>query len=434
MTRARLDGWMPVRVNGHVGFCSEFAFDSLLVDVPDATKLPFGPVRLELLCSPRVQVSVAAKVVDEADGAPAGYWRVEVGLATDAWSDEDRVAVQGHLSSLRKSAHLSITANEDVESTVRSGFDRARLPHRALPGVHMDAIDLRTTFLGKRLAAPLMIAGMTGGSERAGTVNRRLAIVCRQLGLGMGLGSQRAMLELPHLVDSFGVREEAPDILLLGNIGAVQLNLGVTVDDCQRLVDAVSADALAIHLNSLQEAVQPEGDRDWTDLLPRIEAVVRGLNVPVLVKEVGAGLDGVTAARLVDIGVSAIDVGGTGGTSWGWVEGFRTADPHRKAIAATFRDWGTPTAEAIRDVRAAVGDRAQVQATGGLRTGLDVAKALALGADVGGMALPFFRAADESVDEALALGRRVIEEIRIAALCTGSADMQSLRGVDVEFS
>jgi len=423
---------MPVRVNDHLAFCAEFAFDSLIVDVPEDTQLPFGPVRLQLLCSPRVQVTVGARVVQEAEGAPDGYWRVDVRLAADAWTEEQRTAVQGHLSSLRKSAHLGITAGEDVESTVRAGFDRVRLPHRALPGLDMDAIDLRTPFLGKTLTAPLIVSGMTGGSERAGTINRRLAVVCRELGLGMGLGSQRAMLELPHLAPTFEVREEAPDILLLGNIGAVQLNLGVTVDDCRRLVDAVRADALAIHLNPLQEAVQPEGDRDWSGLLDKIAAVVRGLDVPVLCKEVGAGLDGITAGALVDVGVAAIDVGGTGGTSWGWVEGFRTADRHRKAIATTFRDWGTPTAEAIVDVRAAVGDRAAVQATGGLRSGLDVAKALALGADVGGMALPFFRAADVSVDEALAVGRRIVDEIRIAALCTGSADAAALRALPVE--
>ncbi len=431
MSRARLDGWMPVRVSGRLGFCTEFAFDSLLVDFDAATKLPFGPVELELLCSPRVQVTVAARVVQAADGAPDGYWRIEARVADDAWTDEDRTAVQGHLSSLRKASHLGITAGEDVESTVRAGFDRVVLPHRALPGLDMDAIDLGTTFLGKRLGAPLMIAGMTGGSERAGTINRRLAVVCRDLGLGMGLGSQRAMLELPHLADSFRVRSQAPDILLLGNIGAVQLNLGVTVDDCRRLVDAVGADALAIHLNPLQEAVQPEGDRDWRGLLGKIAAVVAGLDVPVLVKETGAGIDPATAVDLADAGVAAIDIGGTGGTSWGWVEGFRAADPHRKAIAGTFRDWGTPTADAIRAVRDAVGGRVQVQATGGLRTGLDVAKALALGADVGGMALPFFRAADVSVEEALAVGRRVLEELRIAALCTGSADAAALRALDV---
>jgi isopentenyl-diphosphate delta-isomerase len=428
--RARLDGWLPVRAGDVIGFCAEFGFDSLLVDLARGTPLPEGSLRLELLCSPRVQVTVEARVLGTVDGAPDGFSRIELAIA--GWTDEGRIAVRGHLSSLRKAAHLGIAAGEDVESTTRAGFDRIRLPHRSLPDLDIASIDLSTTFLGKRLRAPLLIAGMTGGSERAGTVNRRLAIVCRELGLGMGLGSQRVMLELPHLAHSFAVREEAPDILLIGNIGAVQLNLGVTVDDCRRLVDAVGANALAIHLNPLQEAVQPEGDRDWSGLLPKIGAVVEGLDVPVLVKEVGAGLDPVTAARLVDVGVAALDVGGSGGTSWGWVEGFRTADPHRKAIAATFRDWGTPTAEAVCRVRAAVGDRAQLQATGGLRTGLDVAKALAVGADVGGMALPFFRAADVSVDEALAVGRRVVDELRIAALCTGSADCAALRALVVE--
>jgi len=297
----------------------------------------------------------------------------------------------------------------------------------ALPERHPDHLDLSADLLGKRLSAPLMIAGMTGGSERAGRVNRRLAAVAQELGLAMGLGSQRAMLEVPSLAPTFAVRDVAPDILLLGNVGAVQLGLGVGVDDCRRLVDAVQADALAVHLNPLQELVQPEGDRDWRGLLPRIEQLCSDLGVPVVVKETGCGISGELAVRLRDAGVSAIDVGGTGGTAWGWIEGFRSASPHRQAIGATFREWGIPTADALQACRAALGDELPLIATGGVRSGLDVAMAVALGADVAGMALPFFRAADESMEEALALGRRIVEEIRIATLLSGASSARDLR-------
>jgi isopentenyl-diphosphate delta-isomerase len=350
-----------------------------------------------------------------------------------ALDDTGRHRLMGHLSSLRKDAHLRIVAEEDVEARdAKAGWQRFRLPHDALPELHPDELDLGTTLLGKRLAAPLLVAGMTGGSRRAGVINARVATAAQELGLGMGLGSQRAMLELPELTETFAVRRYAPDILLVGNVGAVQLNYGVTVDDCRRLVDGVQADALAVHLNVLQELVQPEGDRDWRGLRRKVEQLVAALPVPVLLKETGCGVGPEVARWARDVGVAAIDVGGTGGTSWGWIEGFRAAEPQRRAIGSTFRDWGLPTADAVRRCRAAVGPDYPIVATGGLRSGLHAAVALALGADVAGFALPFFRAADASEDEAVALGRRLIEELRIAMVCSGSGSVGALRDVELE--
>ncbi len=333
-------------------------------------------------------------------------------------------------TSRRKDEHLEIAAAEDVEAAAaRPGWRDWRLPHVALPEAHPDELDLSVELLGRRLRAPLLVAGMTGGSERAGEINRRLAAVAQELGLAMGLGSQRAMLEEPALASTFAVRGVAPDVLLLGNIGAVQLGLGVGIDDCRRLVDEVGADALAVHLNPLQELVQPEGDRDWRGLLGRIEELASRLDVPVVAKETGAGISGPVALRLRDAGVAAIDVGGSGGTSWGWIEGFRTADPQRRAIAATFRDWGLPTSEALVECRQALGEGFPLIATGGVRSGLDAALAVALGAEVAGVALPLFRAADRSSEEALALARRLVEEVRIAAFLAGAGSCNGLRGL-----
>ncbi len=420
----RLDGYLPVRIDGRPGACQEIALDRLIVDLHDGADAPVGGVRLALLCSDELTVWIDAEVTGAQSDGPTT--RVE--LMVLGFDGDGRERLVGHVSSLRKASHLSIAATEDVEAAVtRAGWDRWRLPHVALPERHPDHLDLSADLLGKRLSAPLMIAGMTGGSERAGRVNRRLAAVAQELGLAMGLGSQRAMLEVPSLAPTFAVRDVAPDILLLGNVGAVQLGLGVGVDDCRRLVDAVQADALAVHLNPLQELVQPEGDRDWRGLLPRIEQLCSDLGVPVVVKETGCGISGELAVRLRDAGVSAIDVGGTGGTAWGWIEGFRSASPHRQAIGATFREWGIPTADALQACRAALGDELPLIATGGVRSGLDVAMAVALGADVAGMALPFFRAADESMEEALALGRRIVEEIRIATLLSGASSARDLR-------
>ncbi len=418
----RLDGYVPVRIAGVVGLCQELSLDRLAVDLPGDVELQ-GELGVELLLSDRL--TVTARVTPRARQPKAALVRHLLDVV--GYDGDGRAHLTGHISSLRKTAHLSIVANEDVESaTVRAGWDRWRFRHDAMPELDAVAIDLNTELLGVPLAGPLIIAGMTGGSERAGIVNRRLAKVAQELGLGMGLGSQRAMLESPDLSPTFQVRDLAPDILLLANVGAVQLNYGVSVDDVRRLVDAVQADALAVHLNVLQEMVQPEGDRDWSGLRTKLGALIQAMHVPVIVKETGCGIGPETAVVLRDLGAAGIDVGGTGGTSWGWIEGFRAADPQRREVGTTFRDWGLPTADALVAARAAVGPDLPIIATGGVRSGLDVAKALALGASAAGMALPFFRAADVSLDEALGLGQRILDEIRIAAMCSGASTLNAL--------
>jgi isopentenyl-diphosphate Delta-isomerase len=423
--RTRLDGYLPVRVAGQAGLCPELSLTELLVDgLPD---LAAGELAVELLCTDTLTVRLVAEAVD---GPGEAGDRRRLLLRVLRFEVDGRSDLVGHLSSLRKASHLGIAAGQDVEAKLaRPGWRDWRLPHVALPEAHPDELDLSVELLGKRLSAPILVAGMTGGSQRAGEINRRLARVAQELGLAMGLGSQRAMLEVPALAPTFAVRDVAPDILLLGNIGAVQLNLGVGLDACRWLVEEVGADALAVHLNPLQELVQPEGDRDWRGLLVAIERLTASLGVPVVAKETGAGISGPIAARLRDAGVAAIDVGGCGGTSWGWIEGFRTADPQRQAIAATFRDWGLPSSEALASCRAALGRDFPLIATGGVRSGLDVAVALALGADVAGLALPLFRAADRSAEEALALARRLVEELRIATLLSGAGSCKGLRGL-----
>ena len=376
----KLDGYLPVKLAGTVGLCQHLSLDRLIVDLDPTVELD-PEEGITLLCSDSLTVSARASVRDG-----SGPRRE---LEVLEYLGQGREKLVGHIGSLRKTAHLNIVATKDVEAaTTKAGWHRWRLPHEALPEVDADAVDLTTEFLGKTLAGPFLMAGMTGGSERAGTVNRRLAAVAQELGLGMGLGSQRAMIESPDLAATFAVRDVAPDILLIGNIGAVQLNYGVSIDDVKRIVDTVQADALAVHLNVLQEMVQPEGDRNWSGLLAKMEDLIAALDVPVIVKETGCGISSGTAVQLVNVGASAIDVGGTGGTSWGWIEGFRAADPQRQQIGATFRDWGIPTAESLVQVREAVGPDLPLMATGGVRSGLDVATAVALGANVAGLALP----------------------------------------------
>ena len=426
----RLEAYLPVRVAGEAALCPSLSVERLALDVGDALEVG-AALHAVLLCSDRLEIAARCVVVAGLEGAPPG--RIRYLLRFEAFEGSGREALVGFISSLRKAAHLNIVASQDVEALeTRAGWRRWRFPHAPLPEAHADDLDLSVSLLGHRLAAPLMISGMTGGSERAGQINRRLAAAAQELGLAMGLGSQRAMLEVPELARTFAVRDVAPDILLLANVGAVQLNCGVGVDDIRRLIEAVAADALAVHLNVLQELVQPEGDRDWSGLRSKIEGLISAVDVPVLIKETGCGMTGEFARVAREMGAAALDVGGTGGTSWGWIEGFRAADPQRKAIGATFRDWGVPTADALIACREALGPEFPIVATGGVRTGLDAATALALGADVAGMALPFFRAADAGEDGAVGFGRRIVEELRIATLCSGAGSARALRGVPLE--
>ncbi|NEP19500.1 MAG: type 2 isopentenyl-diphosphate Delta-isomerase, partial [Leptolyngbya sp. SIO4C1] len=321
----------------------------------------------------------------------------------------------------RKADHLRICLDEDVQChRISTGLERYRFVHCALPELNYDDIQLRTQFFGKPLGAPLLISSMTGGTAQAQLINTRLAQTAQQFGLAMGVGSQRVAVENPDLVDTFAVRKVAPDILLFANLGAVQLNYSYGLPHCQRVVETLAADALILHLNPLQECVQSRGDTHFRGLLTKIERLCAQLDVPVIAKEVGNGISAPLAQKLIAAGVSAIDVAGAGGTSWARVESERAQDARQRRLGNTFADWGLPTAECITEVRA-IAPQIPLIASGGLRNGLDVAKALALGADLAGLALPFLQAANQSEAALNELADILIAEIKTALFCTGQA-------------
>jgi isopentenyl-diphosphate delta-isomerase len=328
--------------------------------------------------------------------------------------------------SRRKADHIQINLEKDVASSRTTGLERLRFDNAAVPELDLRAIRTDLIFLGRRLSAPLLISSMTGGTSEAQTLNLALAQAAQHSGVAMGLGSLRAALEDPSLVPTFQVRHVAPDIFLLANLGAVQLNYGYGVDHCRRAVELVEADALVLHLNALQEALQPEGDTNFSGLLKRIEEVCATLSVPVIAKEVGWGISAADARRLVEAGVAAIDVAGAGGTSWSQVEMHRTSNPAQARLAEAFVGWGIPTADAVRQVRQEL-PTIPLIASGGLRSGTDVAKCIALGADLGAMAGPFLRAAAESPEAATAAIGGVVAELRLVMFATGSADHSALR-------
>jgi isopentenyl-diphosphate delta-isomerase len=330
----------------------------------------------------------------------------------------------------RKAEHIRINVEDDVSAKgITAGFERYRFVPCALPEIDLTDVDLGRDLFGRALGAPLFISSMTGGVPDAERINCTLAEAAQQLGLAMGLGSGRVLLERPEVLSTFSIRRIAPDVVVMANVGAVQLNRSVGVDDCRRLVDLLQADALVLHLNALQEALQPEGQPAYGGLLARIESVCSALGHPVVVKEVGWGIAPDLVRLLLDVGVSAVDVAGAGGTSWSEVERRRIADPVRRGVAAAFADWGIPTAEAVAGARA-VAPNALIFASGGIRDGMDVAKAIALGADMVGMAGPFLRAAARGTDEVLALAREMLDVLRITMFCTGSQTVADLRATN----
>ena len=328
----------------------------------------------------------------------------------------------------RKLEHLHINLEQDVRfPRLTTGLERYHFVHNALPEVSLRKLDLSTTFLGKKLRLPLLISSMTGGTAEAQRINLHLAEAAQATRIAMGLGSLRAALEAPHLADTFRVRHLAPDILLLANLGAAQLKTGFTPDDCQRAVDLAEADALILHLNPLQEALQADGDTDWRGLLDNIQAVCQRLDVPVVVKEVGWGISAGVARRLVEAGVTVIDVAGAGGTSWSQVEMHRAPTQRLRRICAEFADWGIPTADALVEIRATLPDTLLI-ASGGLRSGMDLAKCLALGANLGGLAGPFLHAANTSAQAVVDLVDETADLLRTIMFSLGIPEVESLRG------
>lgn len=330
----------------------------------------------------------------------------------------------------RKADHIRINLEEDVRfPRLTTGLEQYRFVHQALPELDLEQIDRSVLLLGKNLDLPLLISSMTGGTAEAEHINRNLAVGAQARGIAMGLGSQRTGLEVASAAGTFKVRQEAPDILLLANLGAVQLNKGYTVDHCQRAVDMIEADALILHLNPLQEVLQADGDWHWSGLLAKIEAVCSQLAVPVVVKEVGWGISGQLAHQLGEAGVAAIDVAGSGGTSWSEVEYHRAPTERLKLLARSLADWGIPTAESLVAVGEAVPWIPRL-ASGGIRNGIDVAKCLALGATAVGLASPFLRAAALSSDAVIDTIDQLGDELRVAMFCAGAGTVAALREPD----
>lgn len=327
----------------------------------------------------------------------------------------------------RKADHIRINLEQDVSAKgTATGFDQFRFLHQALPELDLDQVDPTTTVFGRRLGAPLLISSMTGGTAAAQRINERLAWVAQSFRLAIGLGSGRVLLEHPELLPTFAVRALAPDALIFANLGAVQLNRGITVDQCRWLCEQLGADALVLHFNPLQESLQPEGDTCFGNLLAQVRSLCAALGRPVIAKEVGWGMAPDTVEALLDAGVAAVDVAGAGGTSWSEVERHRIPESWRANAAAEFAGWGIPTADALQLARRAAPD-ALIFASGGIRSGLDVAKAVALGADLVGMAAPFLRAADDSADAAADLARQMILVLRVAMFCIAARTITDLR-------
>ncbi len=327
----------------------------------------------------------------------------------------------------RKADHIRINLEQNVQfPRLTTGLERYRFMHQALPELDLKDIDSTVTLFGKTVSAPILISSMTGGTEMAKRLNLHLAEAAEANNIALGLGSQRAGIRNPDVAHTYHVRQVAPNILLFGNLGAVQFNYGYGVDECRRAVDMVEADALILHFNVLQEAVQPEGDTNFAGLLSKVEAVCSALEVPVIAKEVGWGFSEQNVRDLANAGVAAIDVAGSGGTSWSEVEYHRAPTAFHARVAAAFADWGIPTAEAVRyAVKGA--PNLPVIASGGLRDGIDIAKSIALGAVMGGLAGPFLKAADVSVEAVDQLIRELAAQVRIAMLCSGARTIEQLQ-------
>ena len=334
----------------------------------------------------------------------------------------------------RKDQHLDVVLSGAGRHARAAGFDEIQFVHEALPDLDHDKIDLGADFLGYRLKAPLLISSMTGGPARAEAINARLAEAAQAMGIALAVGSQRGAIEAGEGFGAGGLdqslRRRAPDTPILANIGAAQLVRGFGVDEARRAMEMIGADALIVHLNPLQEACQPEGDRDWWGVGAALEALILKLEAPVVVKETGAGISAATARRLAAMGVAALDVAGAGGANWGLIEGERATDPADKAHALAFADWGIPTAQAIAAARAACPDLCII-GSGGVRNGVDAAKAIRLGADIVGQAAGVLEAATVSTEAVVTHFEVVIRQIRTCCFCTNAPNIEALRRVRV---
>ncbi|SFE15495.1 isopentenyl-diphosphate delta-isomerase [Lentibacillus persicus] len=327
----------------------------------------------------------------------------------------------------RKTEHIRLCLTDNVEGVNKStGLEGISFIHNALPEINFADIDTGTRFLNKSLNAPFLVSSMTGGSELASKINANLAKAAEEKGWAVALGSTRALLESDAHQESFLIRKHAPSVPLIANIGAVQLNYGYGAEECQRIVDLTGADSIVLHFNPLQEAVQDGGDLNFENLLPKIEKVCSSVDVPVGAKEVGFGIDGTIAKKLYEAGIAYIDVAGAGGTSWSQVEKLRSNDPLKKAAAEAFNNWGIPTKDCIVSVRSALDDVPLVS-SGGMKTGMDAAKALTIGADVIGFARKLLEAATESDKQVIETMDQIELELKMTMFGVGARTLDELK-------
>ncbi|HKU48698.1 MAG TPA: type 2 isopentenyl-diphosphate Delta-isomerase [Nitrososphaera sp.] len=343
--------------------------------------------------------------------------------------DSSDVASDIAIIKQRKKDGIDIPLKNNVQAKSNSTYlEHVRLIHNALPELDYEEIDTSTEFLGHRFSAPLIIDSMTGGTDEATAINGRLGEVAEKYGFAMGLGSQRAGLKSEELAATYSVaRKSAPNAFLIANIGGAQLAKGLSIDEARTIVRMIRANALVVHLNPLQELVQPEGEPRYKGVLSKIADLAKAIDVPVIVKEVGAGISREVAVKLEMAGVSAINVAGSGGTSWAGVEKLRadaTNDGTKSRLGEMFWDWGIPTASSLLEVRRSVG--LPLVASGGLRTGLDAAKCIALGARMAAMAYPFLRAASQSRDSAFAFADMLLTEFKSTMFLVGARNISSL--------
>lgn len=339
----------------------------------------------------------------------------------------------------RKSEHVNIALQHDISAPQAASWADVRFVHRALPEVDLDAIDLSVNFLSRRLRHPIFVSSLTGGHPNVASINERLATIAQEYGLAMGVGSQRAGLAAPAMAGTYAIaRQRAPDAFLIANVGAPQLvpqarHPAFTVADARQAIAMIGADALAVHLNFLQEAAQPEGDRHARGCLAAFARLAREAGVPVLAKETGAGVSYEQARALRDAGAAAIDVGGAGGSSMAAMESYRArtqGDTGTASIGELFRDWGIPTPVAVVEARLGA-PGLPIISTGGVRSGLDAARALALGAALVGMGYPFLAAASEGMEVLRSFVEHFLLELRVTMQLTGAADIAAMRHVPV---
>ena len=350
--------------------------------------------------------------------------------------DESIQALESIYSQQRKLSHIEICATENIEGTTDNGFSNVRLPLCSIPELDWQDIDTSTHYLGRRFSLPFLITGMTGGMEHGKEINLRLASCASKWNIPMGVGSQRIALQNPKLAEIFSIKHRYNNVFLIANIGMSQIIANDCLETADKVIDMIGADAIAIHINVMQELIQPEGDRNFKGVLQSIAKICSHVQVPVIVKEVGCGMDPLTSSRLKEIGVSSIDIAGRGGTSWAYIESLRNKDQNHferersKRLGVLFRDWGMTSAESLREVRSRIGEDFPIIASGGFRNGVDALKAKALKADMIAFGLPLFKAALESSEKVSDLLEYYETEFKIAMLACGWRNLDEISEPD----